>query len=1288
MAVPNPIAIKGVFNATPYTSQDGTHGSVVVLGRTNTKPMFMVIAILQEEIQGAADPLPTIDGSSTGVEYLGTIQGSGGTTHPGISLYIGPQPSGTASLLVEWSTVGVHDTFIMASTILEADPINPVRAAVGTYSGSGSGGTAIIVPATNDGANDSAFSVYSADGKTPSTTPSTTYVVAPTDVHPGVDSDTGGIVLKSMFDTNSYTFEWGVNGPNHVAQFIVILQGLQPVSVPAAIVATGVGTVTAHPESAAVVHEAAASLLGTGAIVATSTELLYYDKGYVLARDDGKYAAADSVEAYVQALDITTRASTALPKAQNNTSSVEFPLVGYIAGGFDSGGAINYGDAVSYVQGMLYRTETAYEANAALVRRLEPPSAVESADVGYFLGGELLKTTAYLPSDNVESIERASESMYQRGIALAVKISGAGGASADNAGYLLGEASDTTTLVRKYEYSTDASSSLAVGWSAASFGTGGTQGPTKGFFSGGNDFFTDGLHSLLFSTETLSQQSNFMSDDLGRRATFTGRENAYWVGGYEVGGANEVSTIEAHTLVTASSVSVAAALITAKSGLMAVSALVSPAVRMRGVGTIGPIATRTPLETKYAQALLRGIAQITAADNGPRSHYATASLIGASVAQAAHAPVGWEVGYILGREDNGADAYPAEEGIEAYYPDLEVIVLCNGALSHEGGYEGPAAAFSGEVGYYAGGASLVTPNNIETFVFNTETVGSLSVDLPTLVFHTNGSQSGDSAYWTGGWLLNGLQERTDVMQGMYFSTEATRSITAVLPTPISRSSSASSSLAAYLSGGDTLASTIGTNKIDKLTFSTETVAATAMLMSNTVWGGAGTQQGSSGYFGLGASGGDEFLEIDFDTDTVILPYAGFTDAYSEGTAVSSKKVGAWMGGEPMSSFYNRIFTINLSTHALRYSVARMHNYRTNIAGMDYNPNKSIDLTGIGLMGLTAYAPFVEGQVAMLGVGALTMIGEKTLLAVLAALGIGVVSASGVIVVNTVNGQIAIVGNGSMLLTALRELNAGGVSVGTGTLTIQALMERLAALGALGDSLLTPAAVQEYSANAILNGVGITTADGEKSLQGDALVIGVGYISPAGSAEFTAKYAGIGASEAILAAMADRNAAAANVGTGQATPETQVELNAASLQAGVGAVVMPAEISRLASTVANGIGGVGATVVAERLAAAYAGGVGGAVVRSRVERETALSASGVGTMLVTAGLDGSFQYRSRLSNIVVRADLTCVEIEESSHQASIEEDITAVTQEPVVHNSRLESDAQEIYTAAKRIPYAK
>ncbi len=189
------------------------------------------------------------------------------------------------------------------------------------------------------------------------------------------------------------------------------------------------------------------------------------------------------------------------------------------------------------------------------------------------------------------------------------------------------------------------------------------------------------------------------------------------------------------------------------------------------------------------------------------------------------------------------------------------------------------AANSGTAGYITGGATANGGNGsrIEKLTFSTETNSDIGSFEGIRYYHTGFANSGTAGYFSGGF-DGGNSIYLSSIKKLTFSGESLSTIGATLSHTNSTYSAgmANSGTAGYISGGTKGAYTLNMSKIDKLTFSNESISTLSYTYSPNRNGQASfANSGTAGYYAGGQqvindtiSGVADIYKVLFSNDSV------------------------------------------------------------------------------------------------------------------------------------------------------------------------------------------------------------------------------------------------------------------------------------------------------------------------------------------------------------------------------------------------------------------------------------
>ena len=218
-------------------------------------------------------------------------------------------------------------------------------------------------------------------------------------------------------------------------------------------------------------------------------------------------------------------------------------LAGYVAGGQNSGGVF------SSVEKFLFSNDTNSVLAAGLSVARTRPGAFSSATHGYVAGGAspLNLSTGYT---TVDKFDFASDARTTLATGLgAERFSGAGFES-ETAGYLGGgcvggDSNNPTTTVYKFSFADDSRSTLASGLAAARRDAGSFSSTTHGYVAGGaesNSTMTATVYKWLFSNDSRSTLGTGLSFNTQGPVSFHSSTHGYVGGGLTTDGTGSAVT--------------------------------------------------------------------------------------------------------------------------------------------------------------------------------------------------------------------------------------------------------------------------------------------------------------------------------------------------------------------------------------------------------------------------------------------------------------------------------------------------------------------------------------------------------------------------------------------------------------------------------------------------------------------------------------------------------------------------------------------------------------------------
>jgi hypothetical protein len=217
-------------------------------------------------------------------------------------------------------------------------------------------------------------------------------------------------------------------------------------------------------------------------------------------------------------------------------------------------------------------------------------------------------------------------------------------------------------------------------------------------------------------------------------------------------------------------------------------------------------------------------------------------------------------------------------------------------------------ANSGTAGYVSGGGTTEDQiNSIQKLTFGTEQRTTIAATLvqARLIYHSGHANSGTAGYWAGGYNPGDVAYYTTI-QKLTFSNEAVSSVGSNLSSNRMQQNvaMANSGTAGYISSGSNGGYYSSYSKIDKLTFSNETISALSHTYSSEYrtnqFGFANS--GTAGYFGGGvgqnyasdSASYSDIVKVPFSTDSVTTLAATLRKDSSDGFARSG--TAGYIGG--------------------------------------------------------------------------------------------------------------------------------------------------------------------------------------------------------------------------------------------------------------------------------------------------------------------------------------------------------------------------------------------------------
>jgi hypothetical protein len=271
-------------------------------------------------------------------------------------------------------------------------------------------------------------------------------------------------------------------------------------------------------------------------------------------------------------------------------------------------------------------------------------------------------------------------------------------------------------------------------------------------------------------------------------------------------------------------------------------------------------------------------------------------------------PVIGQAGYVAGGERSGGRT----SIITKLSFTSETSSDLSSKLSRELGYPATASN-SGTAGYITGGATADGGNGsrIEKLTFSTETNSDIGSFQGIRYYHTGFANSGTAGYFSGG--FDGQGNYVSSIKKLTFSGESLSTIGANLSHTNSSYSAgmANSGTAGYISGGTKGAYTLNMSKIDKLTFSNESISTLTYTYSPNRNGQTSfANSGTAGYYAGGQFvsndtivGAQDIYKVSFSNDSVSSLGATLSVLNdSPGGFAKSGTAGYISGGYGRSSF--------------------------------------------------------------------------------------------------------------------------------------------------------------------------------------------------------------------------------------------------------------------------------------------------------------------------------------------------------------------------------------------------
>lgn len=249
-------------------------------------------------------------------------------------------------------------------------------------------------------------------------------------------------------------------------------------------------------------------------------------------------------------------------------------------------------------------------------------------------------------------------------------------------------------------------------------------------------------------------------------------------------------------------------------------------------------------------------------------------------------------GYWAGGDPNDQNS-PSNQ-IDKFTFDTETRSTLGGTLVTARGHV--SSTNSSTKGYNGGGATSSTTytTEIDAVIFSSDTVDNPAAALAEARQAPAGVFSGTTGYWLGGHPLNGID-------GIIFSSEAATNPAAVLSNPGQGYAGASSATKGYIGGT--------TDPVDAFTFSSETIAATSASLALGAWNGAVFDDNNSFW----ALGSNTMQKLIFSSETIAGTSEVLNQARSYPAGISGNIIGYFGGGLQATTLYNEIDGINFTT---------------------------------------------------------------------------------------------------------------------------------------------------------------------------------------------------------------------------------------------------------------------------------------------------------------------------------------------------------------------------------------
>ena len=591
---------------------------------------------------------------------------------------------------------------------------------------------------------------------------------------------------------------------------------------------------------------------------------------------------------------------------------------GSSAAGYFGGGDSPSPSKISRMDKITYSTDSSSSVpGASLSNGRSNLAATGNSTAGYFGGG--LVPGAVSTMDKVTYSSETTAQVPGASLSVARQYLAATGNS--TAGYFGGGGDPTRSTMDKVTYSTDTTAAVpGANLSSGRASHAATGNSTAGYFGGGRTTGagfsrTDLMDKVTYSTDTRTTVPGAALSSARYNLAATGNSTAGYFGGGVSPGA--VSTMDKVTYSTDTRTTVPGSFLTNNTSSLAASSALANALPSSSFLNAAPSAPSvrysdslaTPPNTGYFGSGPAPSGNVLAMDKVNYSTDTSLSVAGAvlSLAQLGYGATGsTTAGYFGG----GRAPAPGPGNLTTmdkvtYTTDTRTTVP--GAALSSARY-GVAATGNSTAGYFGGGfsPSIVTTMDKVTYSSDTRTT------VPGAALRTPeraeiGATGNSTAGYFGGGQIPGASY-TERMDKVTYSTDTTAAVPGANLSVSGRNTNATgNSTAGYFGGVGGNPGAGGRTTIDKITYSTDTrstvPAAGSFLVARFSHGATGNS--TSGYFGAGYVDINNVLssveKIDYATDTRTLSFFLSNNARAQLAATGARANGVTITEPPAST---------------------------------------------------------------------------------------------------------------------------------------------------------------------------------------------------------------------------------------------------------------------------------------------------------------------------------------------------------------------------------------------------